>query len=405
MKKQLFYAMAALCCGLMAAFNTNAQDTLVVEEESISMVDVSNCKTNYAVNGNNNWFIQMGVGINLPLFENYLTTGDAERHITITYNGAIGRWFSPYMAFRLSAYGGAWHWDNVSFSKAKFANANFDFMWDMLNSINGVKPNRPVSIIPFVGVGGTYVWNIQSAGTNVSRQGNSYNRQWALPLSAGIQFRFRLCQFCDLFLEGRASFYGDNVNGAAINAPIDVNIQAIGGLSFNLGGVKYQAYNACKDMARLSSLNNQVNDLRAELAATAAALVATESQLPCPEVVIPDCPETPVVNSAPLMSTVRFRLNSSEISDEEMVNVYNIAEYLKNNPDVNVMIKGYADKDTGTAEYNKALSERRAKAVYDELTKKYDINPRRLSMNGEGSSQQPYPTNNWNRIVIFVPSN
>lgn len=402
MKKQLFFATTALCCGLLASFSANAQDAVVVEEESVSVVDVTNCKTNYAVNGHDNWFIQLGAGIDVPLFENELAVGDAKRHITATYNGAVGRWFSPYMAFRISAYGGAWHWDNVSYSKAKFANVNFDFMWDMCNSLGGVNPDRPVSVIPFVGIGGTYVWGIQSEGTNVYREGKSRNRQWALPVSAGIQFRFRLCRYCDFFLEGRASFYGDNVNGAAVDAPVDVNIQAIGGFSFNLGGVNYQAYNACKDQAYIASLNNQVNDLRGELATTAAALAAAEAQLPCPEVTQPDCPE---VASAPLMSTVRFTINSAKISDEEMVNVYNTAEYLKNNPDVKVLIKGYADKDTGSSEYNQKLSERRAQAVYDVLTKTYGINASRLSIDAEGSSLQPYKTNDWNRIVIFVPGN
>lgn len=403
MKKQLFYAATAICFGAFAGFTASAQDDVVVEEESISVVDVSNCKTNYAVNGHDNWFIQVGAGIDVPMVENELASGDAKRHITAAYNGAVGRWFSPYLAFRFSAYGGSLHWDNVNFSRAKYANLNFDFMWDMCNSLGGVNPDRPVSVIPYVGIGGTYVWNIKSEGTNIYRKGHSDRRSWTLPVSAGIQFRFRLCRYVDFFLEGRAQFYGDNFNGAAIDEPVDINIQAIGGFSFNIGGVKYQAYNACKDQAYIASLNNQVNDLRAELATTAAALAVAESQLPCPQVTQPDCPEAPA--AAPLMSTVRFTINSAVISNEEMVNVYNAAQYIKANPDMKVVIKGYADKDTGTAEYNKGLSERRAKAVYDALTKTYGISADRLSYEGLGSADQPYDTNNWNRIVIFVPGN
>jgi outer membrane protein OmpA-like peptidoglycan-associated protein len=212
----------------------------------------------------------------------------------------------------------------------------------------------------------------------------------------------RLCSYCDFFLEGRASFYGDNVNGAAIDAPIDINFQAIGGLSINLGPRKYQAYSKCSDQARIKSLNNQVNALRADLAATAAALAVAQSQLPCPEVVEQDFTTMP--GAAPLMSTVRFTINSATISDEEMVNVYNTAQYLTENPDVNVLIVGYADKDTGTATYNLELSRRRAKAVFNALTDIYGINPSRLTIDAQGSSQQPYATNNWNRIVIFVPA-
>ena len=403
MKKYLSsVATMALIAGFCAT-NANAQDAVVVEEESVTVVDAANCKTNYSVNKHDNWFLQLGAGIAVPLVENELPNGDAKRHITATYNLGVGKWFSPYIGFRFSGYYGAIHWDNDSYSKAKMANLNFDFMRDMCNSLGGVNANRPVSIIPFVGMGGAYVWDIQSAGTNIPKSTRELRtRQWALPVSAGIQLRFRLCQYVDFFLEGRAGFYGDNFNGAAWGEPVDVLISAIGGFNINFGGVKYQAYNACKDLAYISSLNGQVNNLRGELATTAAALAAAESQLPCPEVKAAECPES---TAAPMMSTVRFTINSSKISDEEMVNVYNTAQYLKDNPDVNVVIKGYADKDTGTAQFNQGLSERRAKAVYDVLTKTYGINPNRLSIDAEGSSVQPYDINNWNRIVIFVPGN
>ena len=201
-----------------------------------------------------------------------------------------------------------------------------------------------------------------------------------------------------------AGFYGDNFNGCAYNKSIDMFVSAIGGFHINFGGVKYQAYNPCKDMAYINSLNGQVNALRGELAATAAALAAAEAQLPCPEAKAAPA-AAPVVNAAPMMSTVRFAINSDKISDEEMVNVYNTAEYMKANPNLNVVIKGFADKDTGSAEYNKGLSERRANAVANALTKTYGINSNRLTIEGEGSAVQPYDVNNWNRIVIFVPAN
>lgn len=403
MKKTLASAAAVAFMAMFCAGNANAQQEVVVEEESISVVDAANCKTHYYVDKHDNWFLQLGAGIAVPMVENHLVSSDAKRHITATYNIGVGKWFSPYVGFRFSGYYGPLHWDNDSYSKAKMANLNFDFMWDMCNSLGGVNAERPVSVIPFIGIGGAYVWDIQSDGTNIPRNDASLRtRQWTLPVSAGIQLRFRLCRYVDFFLEGRAGFYGDNFNGAAWNDPVDVLITATGGFNINFGGVKYQAYNACKDLAYINSLNGQVNALRGDLAATAAALAAAESQLPCPEVKAAECPES---TAAPMMSTVRFTINSSKITDEEMVNVYNTAQYLKDNPNVNVVIKGYADKDTGTSQYNQALSERRAKAVYDVLTKTYGINANRLSIDAKGSSSQPYSTNDWNRIVIFVPGN
>ena len=388
MKKTLASAAAVAFMAMFCAGNANAQQEVVVEEESISVVDAANCKTHYYVDKHDNWFLQLGAGIAVPMVENHLVSGDAKRHITATYNIGVGKWFSPYVGFRFSGYYGPLHWDNDSYSKAKMANLNFDFMWDMCNSLGGVNAERPVSVIPFIGIGGAYVWDIQSDGTNIPRNDASLRtRQWTLPVSAGIQLRFRLCRYVDFFLEGRAGFYGDNFNGAAWNDPVDVLITATGGFNINFGGVKYQAYNACKDLAYINSLNGQVNALRGDLAATAAALAAAESQLPCPEVKAAECPES---TAAPMMSTVRFTIKSSKITDEEMVNVYNTAQYLKDNPNVNVVIKGYADKDTGTSQYNQALSERRAKAVYDVLTKTYGINANRLSIDAKGSSSQPY---------------
>ena len=81
--------------------------------------------------------------------------------------------------------------------------------------------------------------------------------------------------------------------------------------------------------------------------------------------------------------------------------MYNIARWMKDNPDQCVAIVGYADKDTGTSDYNMALSKRRAQAVNDMLVNTYGINPDRLSIQAEGSNVQPYDENNWNRIVIF----
>ena len=98
---------------------------------------------------------------------------------------------------------------------------------------------------------------------------------------------------------------------------------------------------------------------------------------------------------------MRFKINSDVITPEEEVNIYNMAQYLKANPDQKVVICGYADKDTGTSEYNMALSKRRAEAVADALVNNYGVSRDRLTVNYDGSDVQPYPENNWNRIVIF----
>ncbi len=280
----------------------------------------------------------------------------------------------------------------------KYVTANLDFMWDMFNSLGGVDSHRVFSIIPFVGLGGTYAWDFTGSENVMASNGKPKHNSWTLPVSGGIQLRFRLCRYVDFFVEGRAQFYGDNFNNLAFGRPVDINGTVTGGFTVTFGGRDYQSYNPCDYLGYINNLNNQVNDLRGALATTSAALAAAEAQLPCPEV---EAVAVEEVQAAPLMATVRFTLNSARITDQEKVNVYNIAEWMKANPEQNVAIVGYADKDTGTSEYNMGLSKRRAQAVYNSLTNDYGINPDRLSIQAEGSNVQPYDVNNWNRIVIF----
>ena len=405
MKRNLLLVMAGLGSLGFAANSASAQDTVFVEEESLTVVPADNatCKDRYYSTSRDNWFIQVGAGVNVPFVEYAKQDGDKKHHFTTTYNLGFGKWMSPYLGWRISGYYGSMHWDNEVFSKAKMANANFDLMWDMCNSLGGVNPNRPVSVVPFVGLGGTFTWDFKAPESVIYKEGTKIKHNaWTLPVSAGIQVRFRLCEYVDFFLEGRASFYGDNFNLAAYGDPVDVDITAIGGFTFNIGGSGFKSYNPCSDMAYINSLNNQINGLRGDLAATTTALAAAESQLPCPETQVVE--QQTIVNG-PLLTTVRFTINSAKVSNEEMVNVYNVAEYLKANPTVNVTICGYADKDTGTAAYNQDLSQRRAQAVYDLLTKTYGIDASRLSTQAEGSATQVYNSNDWNSIVIFVPAN
>lgn len=398
MKTNLIFAI--LGCGsiLFSALGANAQENaVVIEETAVTTTDVVECKTHYSSSWRDNWFIQIGAGASLPFVDYDNNMKDSKRHFTAVYNVGVGHWFSPYLGFRFSGYYGKIHYDYIHMNSAQMANLNFDIMWDMTSSVCGVNPDRVFSFIPFFGVGGTYTWDFKGTNPTIAaHHGDLKTREWILPVSAGFQFRFRLCKYVDFFAEMRASFYGDNFNNIVGGDPIECNLSAIGGLSFTIGGRQFKGYNPCDYLGYINQLNGQVNDLRGELATTAAALAAAEAQLPCPEV-----SETTIVES-PLLSTVRFSINSAEITDREQVNVYNIAQWMKANPEAKVVVGGYADKDTGTAEYNMALSQRRAQAVIDMLTGEYGISSDRLSIKAYGSDTQPYPENDWNRIVIFA---
>ena len=418
MKTTHVYSMLALAAGAMAlSQSANAQD-VVYSDETVSVTEFTcNPKTQYNTNWRDNWFIQIGAGINQPFVErsmgskNHYHTVDRSL-MTTTYNFGFGRWFSPYLGVRINALGGVLHSDTPAndneygWVTANHVNLNAELMWDMFNSLGGVNPNRVFSIIPFVGIGGDYVWHMRDGEGGIPDAINVYNKSgarktssWTLPVTAGLQFLFRLCKYVDFFAEARASFYGDNWNNVAFGDAIESNVAVLGGFNFNIGGRKFEGYNECANLAQIASLNNEVNALRGQVLAANQAIAGLEAQLPCPEptkVVTKNC-----VN-APLMTTVRFSIDSAVISPEEEVNVYNMAEWLKANPKEVVTVVGYADKDTGTAEYNLQLSKERAEAVVNQLVEKYGIAKDRLTVKYDGSDVQPYTTNDWNRIVIFT---
>lgn len=394
MKKNLLLAIAGCGVLLLSANTAKAQETVQMPED---------CSTKYSTSWKNNWYLQLGAGMQMPFTDHYLTSGDSKHHITAIYNLGLGHWFSPYLGFRITGYYGKIHTEWGTLNSAHMLNGNFDLTWDLLNSACGPNADRVFSIIPFVGIGATYTWDFPSSyleGTIPTENGKYRKaKETTLPVSAGLQLRFRLSKYVDFFAEARANLYGDNFDNIASSDPIEANLAVYGGFNFNFGGRKYSAYNPCEYVDMINNLNNQINESRAALAATAAALAAAEAQLPCPEVQEPVVVETP--SAAPLMSAVRFKINSARISKEEMANVYLISKWMKENPNENVVVEGYADKNTGTSEYNQKLSQRRAQAVVDALVNDYGIDADRLTIDAFGSSQQPMPENNWNRIVLF----
>jgi len=87
---------------------------------------------------------------------------------------------------------------------------------------------------------------------------------------------------------------------------------------------------------------------------------------------------------------ILFDVDEAELKPGGMQRLARVAEFLRQNPDRNVLIEGHTDSTAPDA-YNLALSQRRANAVEDFLIAQ-GVDPTRISAIGYGE-QQPIATN------------
>jgi outer membrane protein OmpA-like peptidoglycan-associated protein len=91
-----------------------------------------------------------------------------------------------------------------------------------------------------------------------------------------------------------------------------------------------------------------------------------------------------------VMENVFFATDSFELKEKSIPELNQLAQLLKDNPDLKIEIGGHTDS-TGSSAYNQQLAEKRAKSVYQFLVEKA-ISPDRLTYKGYGDSE-PIATN------------
>lgn len=83
---------------------------------------------------------------------------------------------------------------------------------------------------------------------------------------------------------------------------------------------------------------------------------------------------------------VNFANNESTIADGNMADIAKVADFMKTYAKTKLTIHGHTSSQ-GKAEYNQALSQKRAQAVVDVLVNKFAIDASRLTAVGHGESQ------------------
>ena len=342
-------------------------------------------KTNFKKNkAGDNWFISIAGGASV-LFGDQNGEADFKNRLNFAPQFSVGKWFNPYLAMRLQLNGGVLHGfvgDNATLMQHnKYAAAHADLLWDVTNFWAPYNEKKVFRLIPWVGLG--YAQRFKTT------ESAEFARTESPTVNFGILTAFRLSKRVDLNVEVQGSLLNEQFNRVSMYHLTDGIGQLSAGLTFKLGKTDFEVLEPM-DYALLNDLNGQINALRAE-----------NDELSKRPVSCPECEEvvTNVVNNY-VDNVVYFRLNSAKIDRNQQINIYNTAEFVKEN-NAPIKVIGYADKKTGTSAYNMQLSEKRAKAVAKELIEKYGVSSDQITIEYRGSDEQPYSENNWNRVVIM----
>ena len=183
------------------------------------------------------------------------------------------------------------------------------------------------------------------------------------------------------------------------------NVEVLFGLTYHFadadGNRHFAMVNAVDPMA-IAAMNEEINGLREVVAAKDVELVGLADELLMVQNQLNEARAQQAASNGDTLniveSVVAFRFNQSNIEASQMPSIEHVANYLKNNPSVNVTINGYASPE-GTEEYNLQLSQRRADAVKSILVDKYGIAASRINTIGHGVGDI-FSEPAWNRVGI-----
>ena len=322
-----------------------------------------------------NWFISGGVGAQMYFGDNDSKAGFGDR-ISPALDIAVGKWFTPGIGLRiayngLQAKGATPNANDVYVKGGTFSNgyykqkwnvANFhgDVLLNLSNMFCGYNEERVYSFIPYVGAGLVHSWSKPTENN--------------LGINAGLINRFRLSPALDLNVELRGLLMKDAFGGKSKEAMGGVTV----GVTYKF---KKRSWDAVPTVpmvpeSQLNDLRDRVNSLKGENESLKRDLVEARNKKP--EVIVKK-----EGGFVPRLVVV-FNIGKSNISKREYMNIEAMAKGIKANPEKTFTVTGYADKGTGSAEYNMKLSKKRAEAVRDLMVNEFGVPASQLKVDYKG---------------------
>ena len=314
-----------------------------------------------------NWFADCGLGIN-TIYNNGHVGGAG-----LAIEAAAGKWLSPDVALRAGLHGlynSPYKDDTEWFTgEGPFMPISLtaDVLWDPFSTFKGYNSERFYSLQPY----GRFSF------ISVCKDFKPQNME--LGAGGGLKNVFRLNQSVAAYLDLAAVISREQAyrpDGRFILFPT-----ATIGLSFRIGKQgfpkkeKETVIQECDHLPQIHNLLARIEELKKAPADTVRVVEYVEKKVEVPAT------EDLVIGSV----IVFFDKGSDVLSVEERARLEAFAksEAVK---DAQIIITGSADSATGSAELNKALSEKRAGHVLDLLVSRFGVNKSKVSVEAIGDT-------------------
>lgn len=345
-----------------------------------------------------NWEINVGGGVNATAWHGIGNKQKSTGDVGWQVEGSATKWFNPIVGARVQLIGGRLNASDNEGRKSNWLMPHADAVLNLSNWIGGYREDRVYYAKLFAG-GGVSIVNVNNDASS------------GFAATAGLINTFRVCDFLDINLElkgilnaGRdmpraiaplAGKYGQiysatlgltyrfNKRGwdrAYTQEEVDTYLAAIAALEIGLVETQRTERQLTERLAEQEAATEQARQANATLRTE----LKSEEQKPVPA--------TPVA--------IFFNINSARLSDRAKATMQLLCNAIAEAPkDQTFTIIGHADPKTGSPAYNQTLSEKRAKAVYDYLISK-GVDKSRLEWKGVGATDNIFPINGTNRVVI-----
>ena len=346
-----------------------------------------------------NWEIAAGGGASMLQVARNIGDDPGKFFNRVGWNANISavKWIVPVVGMRLKVDGG--EFQNYSFNQPQYGSGIFktpylyvhgDILVNMSNWIGGYRPNRIYSAVSYMGFGYTTMsWTDNSAG--------SANSEYAF--TTGLLNKFHITPQWDIELDLRSWFFREGSLPTEITSGnrVAVGLSASVGIAYRFNK---RAWTPAYSQTDVDGYIAAIVGLEEEILATDAALISLaqdtqalesdntrlKSELAAAKSATQRAMACPTTGE----SVVFFTIGEATLTEyaHATLDTFIAAMVSCNAP---IMITGYADKETGSAERNMQLSKERAESVATYLMNN-GIDATRITTEWVGDTEQAFTT-------------